>query len=70
MKLWKILVVIPYVLILGWMTLSYVILLSGNLGGIFVGAAFMYLGLIMLLGYSAILVVVLLIRWIIAGRKK
>lgn len=70
MKLWKIAVLVPYALILGWMVYSWLLLPNAkDLGGVFVGMVFLGFGAYALLTYTAILVIALLLRWIILKRR-
>ena len=69
MRVWKILVSIPYVLVGVWVVISFLTLYSGNIGGIFIGAAFLSIGIVILLVYSVILGIALLLRWIILRKR-
>jgi hypothetical protein len=70
MKIWKILVFAPYALIVGWILISYETIATGNIGGIFLGAAFLTLGIAMTIIYTIALGAALLIRWIILRRRR
>lgn len=67
--LWKILVLIPYVLLTLWISASLGVMHSGGLGGIFAGGALFYGGIIWTFYYTIILGAALLVRWIIVRRR-
>jgi len=70
MKLWKALVIIPYVLIFGVIYISISTMASGNLGGLFIGGTFWAVGIVIGLIYTAILGISLVTRWFILKRRK
>lgn len=70
MKIWKILIIVPYVLIFGWIYISANVMMSGNIGGLFVGGAFWAIGIVVGLIYTIILGMALFIRWFIVRRKR
>jgi hypothetical protein len=69
MKLWKIIVLVPYALIGLWLLISFSMIGSGTIGGIFAGAGFLAVGLMAGFVYSVFLSLALLLRWIIQRRR-
>lgn len=69
MKIWKILVMVPYILIFGWIYISANVMISGNIGGLFVGGALWAVGIVVGFIYTIILGFALIIRWFIIRRK-
>jgi len=69
MKLWKIIVLVPYALIGLWLLISFSMIGSGTIGGIFAGASFLAVGLMVAFVYSVFLSFALLLRWIIQRRR-
>ena len=70
LKKWKMAVLIPYLLILGWVLFWLEVMASGNIGGIFFGGPLYTVGVILLVVYTIILVVALVVRWIILLRRR
>ncbi|HKZ94516.1 MAG TPA: hypothetical protein VJ249_08065 [Candidatus Bathyarchaeia archaeon] len=70
MKVWKILVLIPYALILIFLLISASLTFSGGLGGILIGIIFLTFGIVATLLYTIILAIALVIRWIIHRTRK
>lgn len=70
LKKWKVAVLIPYLLIIGWVLLWLEVMASGNIGGIFLGGPLYAIGVILLVVYTIILVVALVVRWVILLRRR
>jgi uncharacterized membrane protein len=70
LKKWKVAILIPYLLIIGWILIWVDVLASGNIGGIFFGGPLYAIGVILLVVYTIILVVALIVRWIILLRRR
>ncbi len=69
MKVWKILILIPYVLILVWLLLAYSITGEG-LGGVIFGMIGLAFGFTAIMLYSIILGISLVIRWLVLRSRK
>lgn len=72
MRVWKILVLAPYALIAIAIGFSITMLQSASagIGGITVGTAFLVFGLGALTVYTLVLCIALLLRWMIAKRRR
>ncbi|MDH5439507.1 MAG: hypothetical protein OEZ48_01270 [Candidatus Bathyarchaeota archaeon] len=70
MKIWKVLIFAPYILIFGWTQIWFSVMMSGTFGGAVVGGAAWAMGVVFAFIYTVILAAALVIRWIILRRRR
>lgn len=70
MKIWKVFIFAPYILIFGWILIWLSVMTSGTIGGALAGGALWAMGIVLAFIYTVILAVALVIRWAILRRRR
>ena len=70
MKLWKVLIFAPYILIFGWILIWSSVMTAGALETAIVGGALVGIGIGYGILYTIVLAVALIVRWIIMWRRR
>jgi len=70
MRIWKVLIFAPYILIFGWILIWFSVMMSGTIGGALAGGALWATGVVFAFIYTIILSVALVIRWVVLRRRR
>jgi len=70
MKIWKVLIFAPYILIFGWIHIWFTVMMSGTIGAAVAGGGAWAIGVVTAFIYTVILAAALVIRWIIVRRRR